>query len=185
MPESDAFIISVQRAASPGDAIRGALQSAEVPPSRVQDAVFGLGPGVTLLNVEDVARAAGLTCPVATVSSGLRAIFFAGQSILSVDLDVALVIILGDESSVGLVLASPDAVGRWNLSPRARLAARSLAGADSALRAAGIAPADISASRNGKDGALLLEQVLDELEGSQARWGMVSADGLALLVERI
>jgi hypothetical protein len=128
---------------------------------------------------------AGLTCPAVVISSGLRAVFFAAQSILSGDLDLAVVIGLGEEASTTLMLASPDAVGRYNLLPRARLATRSLAGTDSALRSAGLVSDDIVIFKIGEDGSLAVKELMEELEQRQSRWGMVSSGDLALLVERI
>jgi hypothetical protein len=182
MPDSDAFIISAHQAASPADAIRGALTRGEVPLGHVQDAVFGLERSSASLNVEEVARQAGLACPAASVSSSLRAVFFAAGSILSWDADLVIVACVDQDSAVAILLASPDAVGRWNLPPRARLAVRSLSGAATALRAAGIASEDISVS---KGDVMVLAELLDELEAKPARWGLIESGGLALLVERI
>ena len=128
---------------------------------------------------------AGLTCPSVVVSSGLRAVFFAAQSILSGDMDLVVVIGLGEEASTALMLASPDAVGRYNLLPRARLATRSLAGTDSALRSAGLVSDDIAIFKTGENGPLAVKELLEELEQRQVQWGMVSTGDLALLVERI
>jgi hypothetical protein len=116
------------------------------------------------------------------VSPSLRAVFFAAQSILSGDAEIAVIILADEESYLALLLASPDAIGRWNLLPRARLAVRSLTGVDSALQVAGIAPDDIHVI---KDNALSISDLLDELEDKSARWGMVSTGRLALLMERI
>jgi hypothetical protein len=83
------------------------------------------------------------------------------------------------------MLASPDAVGRYNLLPRARLATRSLAGTDSALRSAGLVSDDIAIFKTGENGPLAVKELLEELEQRQVQWGMVSTGDLALLVERI
>jgi acetyl-CoA acetyltransferase len=119
------------------------------------------------------------------VSSSLRAVFFAAQSILSGDLELVVVIGVSEEAATALLLASPDAVGRFNLLPRARLAARSLLGSDKAYRSAGIASEDVPIIKNGENGILLLKELLEELEQRQAQWGLVSVDRSALLVERI
>ena len=87
--------------------------------------------------------------------------------------------------STALLLASPDAVGRWNLMPRARLAARSLNGIDSALRAAELELKDVTIIKDGKHGASLIKELLDELEQQSARWGIVRMNELALSIERI
>ncbi len=84
-----------------------------------------------------------------------------------------------------MLFASPDAVGRWNLLPRARLAARSLNGIESALRAAEIELKDVTIVKDGKYGALLIKELLDELEQKSARWGMITVNELALLIERL
>ena len=183
--DRDVFILSAATAVEPADAIHLALENIDINPSRVQDAIFSSNDSTSVPNIEHIVNKAGLTCPAVLVgSSGLRAIFFASQSILSGDLDMVLVA-LGENASTALLLVSPDAVGRYNLMPRARLAARSLAGTDSALRAAGIASDDIAVSRTGESGTLSIKELVEELEQHQAQWGMVSADSFALLVERI
>ena len=100
-------------------------------------------------------------------------------------MDVVIVVGMETNASTALLLASPDAVGRWNLLPRARLAARSLNGIKSALRAAEIELKDVTITKNGENGAVLIKETLDELEGQSARWGMVTMNELALLIERI
>jgi acetyl-CoA acetyltransferase len=182
--DRDVFILSAATA-EPAEAIRQALENIDLKPSRVQDAVFGLDKSSSLPNVEAYVHKAGLTCPTVVVSAGLRAIFFAAQSILSGDLDIAVVIGLGEKASTALMLASPDAVGRYNLLPRARLAARSLNGMDTALHNAGLVTDDIAILKPGKGGALQVKELLEELEQRQAQWGLVSEDDHALLVERI
>ena len=74
---------------------------------------------------------------------------------------------------------------RWNLLPRARLAARSLNGIESALRVAELELKDVTITKNGKNGAVLIKETLDELEEQSARWGMVTMNELALLIERL
>ncbi len=184
MNDSDVFIISAVRSADPAQAIHQALQGLELNPGRVQDVIFGLD-GSPAPRVDEIVRKAGLTCPSAAVSSSLRAVFFAAQSILSGDVELAVVVGMHAEASVAISLASPDAVGRWNLLPRARLAARSLAGAESALRAAGLATQDPAISLNGQAGALLVEELLGKLDEQKAQWGLVSVGKMALVVERV
>ena len=183
--DRDVFILSAATAAEPAGAIRQAFENTDLKPSRVQDAVFGLENSTSIPNVEHIVDAAGLVCPAVVVSSGLRAVFFAGQSILSDDLDIAIVIGLGENTSTALLLVSPDAVGRYNLLPRARLATRSLAGIDSALHNAGLVSGDIAVFKAGESGSLAVNELLEELEQRQAHWGMLSTGDLALLVERI
>jgi acetyl-CoA acetyltransferase len=183
--DRDVFILSATTVAEPADAIRQALEIIDINPSRVQDAVIGLDGLSSIPDVEHFVKKAGLTCPSVVVSPGLRAVFFAAQSILSGDLDLVVVIGLAEEASTALMLASPDAVGRYNLLPRARLAARSHAGTDSALRTAGMVSEDIAIFKTSERGSLAVKELLEELEQRQTQWGMVSTGDLALLVERI
>lgn len=185
MLDSDVFIISAARAADPAQAIRQAVQEIGLKPERVQDVLLGFDEASALPDLEGILRAAGLACPSAAVSSSLRAIFFAAQSILSGDVDIVLVVGLHAGDSAALLMASPDAVGRWNLSPRARLAVRSLAGVEPALRAAGLESGEVTITKRGQYGASLMKELLDELEQRPARWGMVAVNELTLLVERI
>ena len=192
MSDSDVFIISVITNTEPAQAISQAIQNAGVDSLRVQDVVFGLESGRFLpyhepssIDTEKIIRASNLTCSVATVSSSLRATFFAAQSILSFDVDVVIVVGIETNVSTVLLLASPDAVGRWNLMPRARLAARSLNGIESALHAAELEFKDVTIIKDGKYGAALVKETIDELEQQSARWGMVTVNELALLIERI
>jgi len=184
MSDTDVFIISIVQRANPSEAIKGAIDNAGINSIRVQDAIFGLDEPRSI-DTEKTISASGLTCSAATVSSSLRGTFFAAQSILSFDVDVLIVIGIESDSSTALLLASPDAVGRWNLMPRARLAARSLNGTESALRAAEFELKDVTITKNGKNGAVLIKETLDELEEQSARWGMVTMNELALLIERL
>jgi hypothetical protein len=183
--DSDVFILSAISDIDPAAAIRRALEDIDVNPSRVGDAVFGYDGLLSLPNIQQITQEAGLTCPAVNVSSSLRAVFFAAQSILSGDQELAVVIGLGEDSATALLLASPDSVGRFNLLPRARLAARSLSGTDSALRAAGLASGDVAIIKHGQRGALLVKELVQELEQRKEQWGLVSTDGSVLLVERI
>jgi hypothetical protein len=184
MSDSDVFIISAVSNADSAQAIRQAIQNAGADSLHVQDVIFGLDE-TRSIDIEKIISASGLTCSVATVSSSLRAAFFAAQSILSLDLDVVIVVGVEADVSTALLLASPDAVGRWNLMPRARLAARSLNGIESALRTAELESKDVTIVKDGKYSSLLIKELLDELEGQSARWGMVTMNELALLIERI
>jgi hypothetical protein len=184
MSDSDVFIISAVQRANPSEAIKEAIANAGINAVRVQDAIFGLDESLAI-NVDKFLEASGLTCSAATVSSSLRAIFFAAQSILSGDVDVVIVLGIETNTSTAFLLASPDAVGRWNLLPRARLAARSLTGSDQALRAAEIEANDVTIIKDGKHGASLIQEALDELEQKSARWGLITQQELALLIERI
>ncbi len=182
---SEAFIISAARSADPSAAIRQAVDSAGVNPSRIQDLLLGSERSASVSGVETIVRDAGLICPAAVISSSLRAIIFAAQSILSGDVELVVVVGVDGAAATALLLASPEAVGKLNLAPRARLAARSLAGADAALRFAGITSADVTVTREGESGDLLLNELLDELEAAQAQWGLVAAGQYAVVLERV
>jgi hypothetical protein len=184
MSDSDVFIISAASNTDSAEAIRQAIQNAGADSLRVQDVIFGLDESLAI-NADKILSASNLTCSAVTVSLSLRATFFAAQSILSFDVDVLIVVGIETNVSTVLLLASPDAVGRWNLMPRARLAARSLTGVESALRAAEIELKDVTIIKDGKNCTLLIKETLDELEGQSARWGMVTMNELALLIERI
>ena len=183
--DRDVFILSAVTAAGPVEAMGLATENTGFNPARVQDAIFGLESSSPFPNVEPFVRAAGLVCPAVAVSPGLRAVFFAAQSILSGDLDIALVAGLGENVSTVLMLVSPEAVGRYNLLPRGRLAVRSLAGIDQALRTAGLASEDIAIFKTGEGGIPAVKELLEDLERSQAQWGMLASGSSALLVERI
>ena len=184
MSDSDVFVISIFQSANPSEAIRQVIDDAGIDSSRVQDVIFGLDESM-LIHADKILSASSLTCSAATVSSSLRATFFAAQSILSFDADVLIVVGIETLVSTAILLASPDAVGRWNLTPRARLAVRSLNGIESTLKATEIELKDVTITKDGKSGAALIKETIDELETQSARWGMVTMNELALLIERI
>ncbi|HUI89944.1 MAG TPA: hypothetical protein VLX61_14595 [Anaerolineales bacterium] len=184
MSDSDAFVISVVQSANPSESIRQAVDEAGVGSSRVQDVIFGLDESRSI-DAEKILSTSALACSAAIVSSSLRAVFFAAQSILSFDLDVVMVVGIENDVSTAILLAAPDAVGRWNLIPRARLAVRSWKGGDAVLRAAGIESKDVTTSKDGKDGARLIKEALNEMEEKSGRWGVITLDELALLIEKI
>ena len=183
--DRDVFILSVENDAEPAGAIRRALENTGVIPSRIQDAVFGYDGAIPPLNVQRITQMAGLTCPAVNVSSSLRAVIFGAQAILSGDLELVFVIGLAEDGSAALLLASPDAVGRYNLLPRGRIAGRSLSGTDTTLKAAGLASNDVTVTKVGERGVVLVKEALEELEQRQAQWGLVSMEQIALLIERI
>lgn len=182
MSDSDAFVVSIAQNADPADALRRAVKDSGVDSAHVQDVVFGssIAP-----NLKETLTAAGLDCPSAVVSSGMRAVLFAAQSILSGDLELALAAGLDGEVCIAMVLAAPEAVGRWNLLPRGRLAGRSLSGPDAALSAAELSSADVAVSKSGENGVALIKDVLEELESRSAQWGLVAEGDVTLLIERI
>ncbi len=183
---SDVFIISSARGPDPAAAIREATEIAGLSPRYVQDAVFGLdAPATARPDPDATLLAVGLTCPWARVFTSLRAIFFSAASILSDDAELLVVIGLDAETCTAFLLASPEAVGRLNLLPCARLAARSLTEPEAAYRLAGLTSADVQVSRKGDRAAPLLHDLLNELESSGSRWGMVFAGEAVLLIERI
>ena len=184
MSDSDAFIISIVQRANPSEAIRQVIDDSGIDSSRVQDVIFGLDESM-LIHADKILSASNLTCSAAAVSSSLRGTFFAAQSILSFDAGVLIVVGIETLVSTAMLLVSPDAVGRWNLMPRARLTARSLNGLESALKAAEIELKNVATTKDGKRGAALIKETIDELEQKSARWGMVTMNELALLIERI
>jgi hypothetical protein len=184
MSDTDAFIISAVQHKNPSKTIRQVIDKAGTDSVRVQDVIFGLDEPTTI-SAKRILTVSSLTCSAAAVSSSLRAAFFAAQSILSGDAGVVIVVGIEKNICTAMLLTSPDAIGRWNLMPRARLAARSLTGVDSALRTAELESKDITIIKSGKHGASLIKETLDALEQQSARWGMVTMNELALLIERI
>lgn len=182
---SEVFVISSVRDHHAFNALRHAVEQAGLEPERIQDAVFGLDGHFALPPLEGVMRQAGLSCPAVAVSSSLRAIFYSSASILSDDVNLSAVVGGDAAECAAFVLASPDMVGRLNLIPRARLAARSLAGAEAALYIAELTHQDMRILKEGESGALLLNELLDELDDQTAAWGLVTVHGAALLVERL
>ena len=178
-------MLSSVRNTDPVGAIRLALERAEIGPKHVQDALFGFERSFTAPGLQDTARKAGLNCPAVSVSSSMRAVFFGAQSILTSDTEIVVVVGVDGRGTCALVLAAPEAIGRWNLSPRARLASRSMAGADAALKQAEVKPEEVTVVRQGEGGSRLIYEVLEELEKKKARWGMVSINELSLLMERL
>ncbi len=165
--------------------MREAVKLAGVSASRVQDVVFGLDDLSANPDLEAIARAAGLICPVAATFPGLRALLFAASFMLSDGAELSLVVGLQPDGGTAFVLASPEAVGRLNLLPRARVAARSLAGAEAALRAAGLAAADVEICKDGEPATARLYELLEGLEAKPARWGMLSSGEAVILMERV
>jgi hypothetical protein len=183
MSDSDVFIISIAQSAHPSKAIHKVIDDSGIDSSRVQDVIFGLDTPKKI-STKRILTASFLTCSAAIVSSSLRAAFFAAQSILSGDADVVIVVGIEVNTSTAMLLASPDAVGRWNLMPRARLAARSLNSIESVLKATEIELKDVTITRDGKSGVSLIKETIDELEQRSERWGIVTMNELTLLIER-
>ncbi len=182
---SEVFILSSTRGPNTSITVQAAVELAGIEMPRVQDALFGLGAPLVDFDPASTSRAVGLNCPVAVISPALRAVLFAAASMLSDDVSLSLVVTLAAGDCAALVLASPEAVGRLNLLPRARIAARSLSGPEPALRFAGLVSSDLDIRKDAGQPALLLADLLDELDAQQARWGLVSADRLTVLVERL
>ena len=182
---SDVFIISAASAADPSDAIRLAVEDAGVNASRLQDAVFGSDGSSSGASPSQIVRAAGLVCGTVVVTPRLRAIFVAAQSILSGDVDLVGVVGLDASISTAFVIASPEAVGKLNIVPRARFAARSLAGSEPAMRQAELTADDVVIFKDGDDVIALVKELIEALEGRQEQWGLVSEDDLSILVERV
>jgi hypothetical protein len=112
-------------------------------------------------------------------------LFFAAQSILCEDVELVLVGGSQDGESAALLLASPAVVGIYNLMPLARLDARSLTGTQAALKKAELSPADVEITLEGTCGALLIVQVVAQLQERQVGWGMVRVGNAAMLIERV
>src|SRR5512135_1867897 len=177
---SEAFVLSSIRNPDPVEAISLAVERSEVPPRRIQDALFGFERSFTAPSLQDTVRKAGLACPAVSVSSSMRAIFFGTQSLLNDGIELILVAGVDARGTSALVLAGSEAIGRWNLVPRARLAARSLQGAEAALRQADLKSEELTVAKQSESGARLVCDLLDELDTRQARWGMASCGELAL-----
>jgi hypothetical protein len=183
---SDVFIISAARSSQGPVALQQAVELAGLQPAQVQDAIFGLDNVVARPAIEAILRSAGLACPAASVSPGLRALVFAAASILSEDVQLLLAIGLAHDAAVALLLASPEAVGRLNLLPRARIAVHSLAGQEAALREAGLPAEEVDLSKEAAHGALLvMSDLLDELEAASRRWALLSDGQTTVLLERL
>ena len=186
MPSSsDVFIISAIATADPAEALRQAIKNSGVSPGRVQDFICGTDDGLTPIGAEELARETAILCPYVTVSSSLRALFFASQSILCENADVVLLSGSQDGACAALLLASPSAVGVYNLSPLACIDVCSLAGADVVLKKAGLASENIGVSLDGTCGALLAAQLVMELQEREVQWGMVNVAGASILIERV
>jgi acetyl-CoA acetyltransferase len=185
MPSSsDVFIVSAFSAADPAETLRQAIKESGVNPARVQDFIFGADDPASI-GADELARETAIHCPLVTVSSSLRALFFAAQSILCEDADLVLVSGAQGGQSAALLLASPAAVGVYNLMPLARIDAFSLAGADAALKKAGLSHEDMEINLEGTCGALLAAQLVAELQERSAHWGMARIATMAMLVERL
>ncbi len=182
---SDVFLISAAHGSRAPAAVQQAIELAGIGPSYIQDAIFGSDDAAPVPDADSLARAAGLSCPAACIATSLRAIFFAAASMLSDDVEISMVIGLDAVASTAFVLASPEAVGRLNLLPRARIAARSLDGSERALRAAGLVSTEVEIAKAGQNAAQLLYELLEELEAKGVRWGMLSTGRASILVERV
>ncbi len=182
---SDVFVISAVRDTRTPAIVQQAMELAGIGPSYIQDAIFGSDDASPVPDADSLARSAGLNCPAAYIATSLRAIFFAASSMLSDDVELSIVIGLDAVANTAFVLASPEAVGRLNLLPRARIAARSLDGSERALRAAGLDSTEVELTKAGKNAAQLLYELLEELDAKAARWGMVSTGAASILVERV
>ena len=182
---SDVFILSAVRAGEPGEALRQALQQSGAKPAKVQDLIFGWD-GPAGLSAAELAAQAGLELPAVTVSSSLRALFFAAQSILCEDAQLVLVGGSEKDGAAALLLGSPSVVGVYNLMPLARIATRSLTGAEAALTQAELTDEDIvELTLKGSCGALLAVELVEALDEARAHWGMLMVDEAALLIERL
>lgn len=181
---NDVFIVSASCAVDPAQALRQAMKASGVNPARVQDFIFGADMPV-LINPEELARETMMNCPVAMVSSSIRALFFATQSILCQDADLVLVGGGQGGQSAGLLLASPASVGVYNLMPLARVDARSLISAEHAFKKAGCPIEEVTVRLSGTCGVLVLVHLIEQLQEQKASWGLAQVGKAALLLERI
>jgi len=182
---SDVFILSVARAAEPGEALRLAIHEAGLKPAKIQDLIFGWD-GPASANLDDLMRQAGIGSPAATVSSSLRALFFGAQSILCEDADLVLVGGAAEDGAAALLLGSPSAVGIYNFLPLARIEAGSLAGAEAVLKKAALPPEEtVELTLQGSCAARLAVELVGALNDKPAHWGMLVAGEAALLLERL
>jgi hypothetical protein len=181
---NDVFIVSASCAVDPAQALRQAMKASGVNPARVQDFIFGAETPV-LISPDELARETMMNCPVVMVSSSMRAVFFAAQSILCQDTDLVLVGGGQGGQSAGLLLASPASVGIYNLMPLARVDARSLTSAEHALKKAACPVEEVTVRLNGTCGVLLLAQLIEQLQEQKAGWGLAQVGKAALLLERI
>jgi hypothetical protein len=181
---SEAFILNAVQSAEPAEAIRLAVEGAGLIPGRIQEALFGYEPLDPTAEAREILHKAGLTCPAARVWPSLRALFAAAQSIVSEDVELAVVVSEDGGVAEASVVSAPEPIGRWNLVPRARVAARSVGGMERALRSAGIAAEDVAISKTG-GGLHQARMLLEELEAQKAQWGALSSGELVLLLERV
>ena len=66
-----------------------------------------------------------------------------------------------------------------------RIDARSLTGAEVALKKAELSLEDVEIRLEGTCGALLAVQLVAALQEKQVRWGMLRVDTLVMLIERV
>ncbi len=185
MPSSsDVFILSAARAADPIKALQQAVKEAGVKPAKVQDLLFGWDDPESV-DVQKLVRLTGLKCPALALPSSLRALFFAAQSILCEDAELVLVGGAENDETAALLLAGPAAVGVYNLLPLARIDARSLSGAEHALKKAELASEDVEIRLEGTCGALLAVKLVNTLSEQKVRWGMIIENETAMLIERV
>lgn len=185
MPSSsDVFILSTAHSSQPAEALEQALHASGADPARVQDLLVGADDSL-LPDVPALAHQAKLVCPTVVVSSSLRALIFAAQSILCEDVDLALVVGIQNGQATALLLGSPSVIGIYNLMPLARLDAHSFAGSDAVLRQVQLAAEDVQIRLDGNYGALLVTELVIALEQKRAGWGMVTSGQTCLLIERI
>ncbi len=181
---SAVFVVAATCAADPAEALLLAIKEAGVKPGRVQDFILSTD-NLVLPTIDELAREILVNCPLVTVSSSMRGLFFAAQSILCEDAD--LILLGGGESGqfAALLLASPVAVGVHNLTPLARIDARSLTGTEYLLKKTDLAIEDVDIKLEGDCGVLLAVQLVEQLQESPAIWGLMQVGKAALLIEKI
>lgn len=170
---SAAFLLSTSRAATLKAACAQVLSAAP------QDALFGFDSPAA----EEELPA--LPCPSVSLNSSLRALAYAAQTLQSGQVSLLLAAggLPGDYAAC--LLAAPEIIGARNLDPLAQLAAWSFDGLPRALAQAEITEEDLALRLSGASGILAVYELLSTLQQKKARWGLVSAAGGFLTLERL
>lgn len=171
---SAAFLLSTARAPRLSQALAPVLQGFPAP----QDALFGFDSPAA----EEVPD---LACPSVSLNSSLRALAYAAQTLQSGQASLLLAAggLPGDYAAC--LLAAPEIIGARNLDPLAQLAAWSFDGLPRALAQAEITEEDLALRLSGASGILAVYELLSALQQKKARWGLVSAAGGFLTLERL
>lgn len=178
---TDCFIVSAASGTDPAAVIGEALRAAGIVAEQVDAAVVSVDPSAGDRATGLVQQFGGSATAV-LVLGGLQALITAAQAISAGDAHALLVSEKRSGEICVLALASPDAIGKLNLMPRARIAGRSLTGLSAALKAAEIESAELAVDGVSLDVA---RKLLDQLDGANAQWGCIRSGKLALVLERL